>query len=171
MIVNKEWGLAKNENPNQGAFIIDELTDLVEEAVLVEFDRISERGGVLGAMETGYQRGKIQDESIQYEQKKHDGSLPIVGVNTYLNPSPPPEETTIALARSTEEEKERQLQRLGAFHERHAAAAPAALDRLRNAVIREENVFAVLMDAVRCCSLGQITDALFEVGGQYRRNM
>ena len=171
MIVNKEWGLAKNENPNQGAFIIDELTDLVEEAVLAEFDRISERGGVLGAMETGYQRGKIQDESIRYEQKKHDGSLPIVGVNTYLNPNPPPEETTIALARSTEEEKERQLERLGAFHERHAAAAPAALDRLRNAVIREENVFAVLMDAVRCCSLGQITDALFEVGGQYRRNM
>ena len=171
MIVNKEWGLAKNENPNQGAFIIEELTDLVEEAVLAEFDRISERGGVLGAMETGYQRGKIQDESIHYEQKKHDGSLPIVGVNTYLNPNPPPEETTIALARSTEEEKERQLERLGAFHERHAAAAPAALDRLRNAVIREENVFAVLMDAVRCCSLGQITDALFEVGGQYRRNM
>ena len=171
MIINKEWGLAKNENPNQGAFVIEELTDLVEEAVLAEFDRISERGGVLGAMETGYQRGKIQDESIFYEQKKHDGSLPIVGVNTYLNPNPPPEETTIALARSTGEEKERQLERLGAFHERHADAAPAALERLRDAVIREENVFAVLMDAVRCCSLGQITDALFEVGGQYRRNM
>ena len=171
MIINKEWGLAKNENPNQGAFIIEDLTDLVEEAVLAEFDRISERGGVLGAMETGYQRGKIQDESIFYERKKHDGSLPIVGVNTYLNPNPPPEETTIALARSTGEEKERQLERLGAFHERHADAAPAALDRLQNAVILEENVFAVLMDAVRCCSLGQITDALFEVGGQYRRNM
>ena len=171
MIINKEWGLAKNENPNQGAFVIEDLTDLVEEAVLAEFDRISERGGVLGAMETGYQRGKIQDESIFYERKKHDGSLPIVGVNTYLNPNPPPEETTIALARSTEEEKERQLERLGAFHERHADAAPAALGRLREAVIREENVFAVLMDAVRCCSLGQITDALFEVGGQYRRNM
>ena len=171
MIINKEWGLAKNENPNQGAFIIEELTDLIEEAVLAEFDRISERGGVLGAMETGYQRGKIQDESIFYEQKKHDGSLPIVGVNTYLNPNPPPEETTIALARSTGEEKERQLERLGAFHERHADAAPAAFERLRDAVIREENVFAVLMDAVRCCSLGQITDALFEVGGQYRRNM
>ena len=171
MIINKEWGLAKNENPNQGAFVIDELTDLVEEAVLAEFDRISERGGVLGAMETGYQRGKIQDESIFYEQKKHDGSLPIVGVNTYLNPNPPPEETTIALARSTGEEKERQLERLAAFHERHADAAPIALDRLRDAVIREESVFAVLMDAVRCCSLGQITDALFEVGGQYRRSM
>ena len=171
MIINKEWGLGKNENPNQGAFIIEELTDLIEEAVLAEFDRISERGGVLGAMETGYQRGKIQDESIFYEQKKHDGSLPIVGVNTYLNPNPPPEETTIALARSTGEEKERQLERLGAFHERHADAAPAAFERLRDAVIREENVFVVLMDAVRCCSLGQITDALFEVGGQYRRNM
>ena len=171
LIINKEWGLGKNENPNQGAFIIEELTDLVEEAVLAEFDRISERGGVLGAMETGYQRGKIQDESIFYEHKKHDGSLPIVGVNTYLNPAPPPEATTIALARSTEEEKERQIERLGAFHERHAEAAPAALERLRDAVIREENVFAVLMDAVRCCSLGQITDALFEVGGQYRRNM
>ena len=171
LIINKEWGLGKNENPNQGAFVIEELTDLVEEAVLAEFDRISERGGVLGAMETGYQRGKIQDESIFYEHKKHDGSLPIVGVNTYLNPDPPPEATTIALARSTGEEKERQLERLGAFHERHAEAAPAALERLRDAVIREENVFAVLMDAVRCCSLGQITDALFEVGGQYRRNM
>ena len=171
LIINKEWGLGKNENPNQGAFVIEELTDLVEEAVLAEFDRISERGGVLGAMETGYQRGKIQDESIFYEHKKHDGSLPIVGVNTYLNPDPPPEATTIALARSTEEEKERQLERLGAFHERHAEAAPAALERLRDAVIREENVFAVLMAAVRCCSLGQITDALFEVGGQYRRNM
>ena len=171
MIINKEWGLGKNQNPNQGAFIIEELTDLVEKAVLAEFDRISERGGVLGAMETGYQRGKIQDESIFYERKKHDGSLPIVGVNTFLNPDPSPEETTIALARSTEDEKERQLERLRAFHERHADAAPAALERLRDAVIREENVFAVLMDAVRCCSLGQITDALFEVGGQYRRNM
>ena len=171
MIINKEWGLGKNENPNQGAFIIEELTDLVEESVLAEFDRIAGRGGVLGAMETGYQRGKIQDESIFYEQKKHDGSLPIVGVNTFLNPNPPPEETTIALARSTGDEKERQLERLGAFHERYADAAPGALDRLRGTVIREENVFSVLMEAVRCCSLGQITDALFEVGGQYRRNM
>ena len=171
MIINKEWGLGKNENPNQGSFIIEELTDLVEEAVLTEFDRISERGGVLGAMETGYQRGKIQDESIFYEQKKHDGSLPIVGVNTYINPNPAPEETTIDLARSTRDEKERQLERLGAFHQRQADTAPAALDRLRDAVVREENVFAVLMDAVRCCSLGQITEALFEVGGQYRRNM
>ena len=171
MVINKEWGLGKNENPNQGAFVIEELTDLVEEAVLAEFDRISDRGGVLGAMETGYQRGKIQDESIFYEQKKHDGSLPIVGVNTFLNPSPPPEKTIIALARSTEEEKERQLERLAGFRRRHADSAPLALGRLRDAVIREENVFAVLMDAVRCCTLGQITDTLFEVGGQYRRNM
>ena len=171
MIINKEWGLGRNENPNQGAFVIEELTDLVEEAVLAEFDRIAERGGVLGAMETGYQRGRIQDESLFYEHKKHDGSLPIVGVNTFLDPNPLSEKTTIALARSTDEEKERQLERLGAFHCRHADTAPAVLDRLRTAVIREENVFAVLMDAVRCCSLGQITDALFEVGGQYRRNM
>ena len=171
LIINEEWGLARTENPNQGAFIIEELTDLVEEAVLGELERISERGGVLGAMETGYQRGKIQEESIFYEQKKHDGSLPIVGVNTFLNPNPPPEKTTIALARSTAQEKERQLERLAEFHDRHADAAPAMLDRLRDAVIGEENVFAVLMDAVRCCSLGQITDTLFEVGGQYRRNM
>ena len=171
LIINKEWGLGKNENPNQGAFIIEELTDLVEEAVLAEFDRISERGGVLGAMETGYQRGKIQDESIFYEHKKHDGSLPIVGVNTFLNPNPPPADTTIDLARSTGDEKERQIERLDAFRERHADAAPGALDRLRGAVIGEGNVFSVLMEAVRCCSLGQITDALFEVGGQYRRNM
>jgi methylmalonyl-CoA mutase len=171
LIINKEWGLTRNENSNQGAFIIDELTDLVEEAVLQEFERLADRGGVLGAMETGYQRGKIQDESIYYESRKHDGSLPIVGVNTFLNPEPEEDRTTIELARSSDEEKESQLQRLADFHARHAETAPAALKRLQDAAIRDENVFAVLMDAVRCCSLGEITDALFEVGGKYRRSM
>ncbi|MDH3414499.1 MAG: methylmalonyl-CoA mutase family protein, partial [Gammaproteobacteria bacterium] len=171
MIINREWGLAKNENPNQGAFIIEELTDLVEEAVLKEFERISERGGVLGAMETGYQRGKIQDESIYYETRKHDGSLPIIGVNTFLNPNPPEEEVHIELARSTEEEKKSQLKRLRDFQKNHAKDAPRAIERLKWAAIGNENAFAVLMDAARCCSLGQITEALFEVGGKYRRNM
>ncbi|HEU5338602.1 MAG TPA: methylmalonyl-CoA mutase family protein, partial [Sulfuricaulis sp.] len=171
MIINREWGLAKNENPNQGAFVIEELTDLVEEAVLKEFESISERGGVLGAMETGYQRGKIQDESIYYETKKHDGSLPIIGVNTFLNPNPPEEETHIELARSTEEEKQSQLTRLRDFQSRNASHAPRVIERLKHAAIHHGNVFAVLMEAVRHCSLGQITDALFEVGGKYRRNM
>ena len=172
LVINREWGLAKTENPNQGSFVIEELTDLVEEAVLAEFERISERAGVLGAMETGYQRGKIQDESLYYERLKHDGSLPIVGVNTFLNPAASGgEATSIPLARSTEDEKEGQIERLRAFQDAHADEAPATLDRLRHAVIRDENVFEVLIDAVRCCSLGQITDALFEVGGQYRRNM
>ena len=173
LIINREWGLAKTENPNQGSFVVEELTDLVEEAVLAEFERLSERAGVLGAMETGYQRGRIQDESLHYERRKHEGSLPIVGVNTFLKPEAPADRvaTTIPLARSTEEEKEGQIERLRAFQTRHEHAAPAMLDRLRQAVIRDENVFEVLMDAVRCCSLGQITDALFEVGGQYRRNM
>jgi methylmalonyl-CoA mutase len=171
LVINREWGLAKNENPLQGSFIVDELTDLVEEAVLAEFDRLSERGGVLGAMETGYQRGKIQDESMLYESRKHDGSLPIVGVNTFLNPEGPEVLPTPELARSTSEEKESQIARLAEFHARHAEASPAMLERLRDAVVRDENVFAVLVDAVRCCSLGQITHALFEVGGQYRRSM
>ena len=171
MIINREWGLAMNENPNQGAFVIEELTDLVEERVLQEFERISERGGVLGAMETGYQRGKIQDESIYYETKKHDGSLPIIGVNTFLDPSPQEAPAVVELARSTEEEKHSQLERLRGFHESHADDAPAIMERLKRAAIRGDNVFAVLMDAVRCCSLGQITDTLFEVGGKYRRNM
>jgi len=171
LVINREWGLAKNENPNQGAFIIDELTELVEEAVLAEFERISERGGVLGAMETGYQRGRIQDESMHYEQLKHSGVYPIIGVNTFRNPHGDPVPAQIELARSSEAEKQSQLQRLQAFHERHAAAAPAMLKRLQQAVIEERNVFEVLMEAVRCCSLGQITQALFEVGGQYRRSM
>ena len=171
LIINKEWGLAKNENPNQGAFIIDELTDLVEEAVLQEFERISERGGVLGAMETGYQRGKIQEESLYYETLKHDGSLPIIGVNTFRNPNAKHEEVKIELARSTEEEKQSQLRRLREFQERNRQDSGPMLARLKQAAIHNENLFAVLVDAVRCCSLGQITTALFEVGGQYRRNM
>ncbi|OIJ43046.1 fused isobutyryl-CoA mutase/GTPase IcmF [Massilia timonae] len=171
LIINREWGLAKNENPNQGAFIMDELTDLVEEQVLQEFERIAERGGVLGAMETGYQRGKIQEESMLYEHRKHDGSLPIIGVNTFRNPKGASLPATIELARSTDEEKQSQLRRLDDFHRRNADAAPAALAALRQAAIDNENVFARLMDAVRVCSLGQITTALFEVGGQYRRNM
>ncbi|MFN8868654.1 MAG: fused isobutyryl-CoA mutase/GTPase IcmF [Pseudomonadota bacterium] len=171
LIINREWGLAKNENPNQGAFIVDVLTELVEEAVLAEFERIAERGGVLGAMETGYQRGKIQEESMHYEMLKHTGEHPIIGVNTFRNPHGDPVPEHIELARSTEEEKQGQLARLHDFHARHAAAAPAMLERLRQAVIDDGNVFEVLMDAVRVCSLGQITNALFEVGGQYRRSM
>ncbi len=171
LVINKEWGLGRNENPNQGSFIIDELTDLVEEAVLKEFEAISSRGGVLGAMETGYQRGKIQEESMHYEHKKHDGSYPIVGVNTFRNPHGDTAPQKVELIRSTEQEKQSQLRRLREFHQRHAKEAPAMLERLRQAVMRDENVFAVLMDAVRVCSLGQITHALFEVGGQYRRNM
>ena len=171
LIINREWGLAKNENPNQGAFIIDELTELVEEAVLAEFEKIADRGGVLGAMETGYQRGKIQEESMHYEMQKHTGEYPIIGVNTFRNPHEDPNPQQIELARSTTEEKESQLQRLADFHTRHAAQSPAMLQRLQQAVIDNQNVFDVLMDAVRCCSLGQITNALFEVGGQYRRSM
>jgi methylmalonyl-CoA mutase len=170
MIINREWGLAKNENPNQGAFIVDELTDLVEEAVLKEFERLTERGGVLGAMETGYQRAKIQEESLYYERKKHDGSYPIVGVNTFLNPagSEPP---TPELIRSTEEEKQSQLARLRDFHRRNAGAAPAMIRRLQETAVAGGNLFEVLMDAVRVLSLGQISTALFEVGGKYRRSM
>ena len=171
MIINREWGLAKNENPNQGAFIIDELTELVEEAVLKEFVGIAERGGVLGAMETGYQRGKIQEESMHYEMLKHTGEYPIIGVNTFRNPHADGPAQTIELARSTDDEKQSQLTRLRDFQTRHALEAPAMLQRLQQAVIADANVFEVLMDAVRCCSLGQITSALFEVGGQYRRSM
>ncbi len=170
LIINREWGLAKNENPNQGSFIIDELTDLVEAAVLEEFNRISERGGVLGAMETGYQRAKIQEESLYYERKKHDGSYPIIGVNTFLNPCGE-EVPTPELVRSTEAEKQSQIQRLEALKARNADAAPEMVKRLQQAATAGDNVFAVLMDAVRVLSLGQITAALFEVGGQYRRSM
>jgi len=170
LIINREWGLAKNENPNQGAFVIEELTELVEELVLVEFEKIAERGGVLGAMETGYQRGKIQEESMHYEMLKHTGEYPIVGVNTFRNPNEAPMES-IELARSTDDEKQSQLRRLADFHAEHAAESPAMLAKLQAAVIANTNVFDVLMEAVRVCSLGQITGALFEVGGQYRRSM
>ncbi len=171
LIINREWGLAKNENPNQGAFIIDELTELVEEAVLAEFEKIADRGGVLGAMETGYQRSKIQEESMHYEMLKHTGEYPIIGVNTFRNPHGDEATGPLELARSTEEEKQSQLSRLSDFHHRNAEASPAMLQRLQQAVIDNGNVFEVLMDAVRVCSLGQITNALFEVGGQYRRSM
>ena len=171
LIINREWGLAKNENPCQGAFIIEELTELVEEAVLAEFEKLSDRGGVLGAMETGYQRGQIQEESMHYEMLKHTGEYPIVGVNTFRNPSGDPVPEHIEMARSTDDEKQSQLTRLHAFWEQHAAESPAMLKRLQQAAIDQHNVFEVLMDAVRVCSLGQITRALFEVGGQYRRSM
>jgi isobutyryl-CoA mutase len=171
LIINKEWGVAKNENPNQGSFILEELTDLVEEAVLKEFEAISSRGGVLGAMETGYQRSKIQEESLYYEHKKHDGSYPLIGVNTFRNPRSEPVPQKLELIRSTETEKQSQLKRLRDFQKKNQREAPAMLERLRQAVIQDQNVFEVLMDAVRVCSLGQITHALFEVGGQYRRSM
>jgi methylmalonyl-CoA mutase len=173
LIINNEFGPAMNENPLQGSFLMEELTDLVEEAVLREFRRISERGGVLGAMETGYQRAKIQEESMFYEHKKMDGSLPIIGVNTFINPEEDPHAVvgSLQLARASEEEKQRQLERLHAFQARHRDDAPAALERLKQAALAGDNVFAELMRTVRTCSLGQITRALFEVGGQYRRNM
>jgi methylmalonyl-CoA mutase len=171
MIIDQEWGLSMNENPLQGSFIVDELTDLVEEAVLAEFDRLADRGGVLGAMETGYQRGRIQDESMLYEHRKHDGSLPIIGVNTFLSETPHAPTGPLELARATESEKQSQLQRLADFHARHRAETPAALAALKDAATSGGNTFAALMDAVRVCSLGQISEAFFEVGGQYRRNV
>lgn len=173
MIIMKEHGLSKNENPIQGAFIIDEMTSLVEEAVLQEFDRLNDRGGVLGSMETQYQRGKIQEESMHYEMKKHSGELPIIGVNTYLNPNPPSEEDidNMELARATQEEKEAQIRNLRAFQSTHASEADQALATLQEVAITGGNVFAELMETVKVASLGQITNALYEVGGQYRRNM
>jgi methylmalonyl-CoA mutase len=173
LIINREWGLTHNENTLQGSFIVEELTRLVEEAVLAEFDRITARGGVLGAMETGYQRSKIQEESIYYEQLKHTGKLPIIGVNTFRDPDANVEELaeSVELARATEAEKESQLRRLEEFKQRHEKEAPAALEKLQKVALSGENIFAELMDTVRVCSLGQITRALFEVGGQYRRNM
>ncbi len=176
LIINREWGLAKNENMYQGSFIVEELTRLVEEAVLSEFDRITERGGVLGAMETGYQRSRIQEESIYYETLKHTGQLPIIGVNAFRDPSADDgdfDETMscLELARATEEEKTSQLTRLEAFKKKHASEAPAALERLQKAALAGDNIFEELMNTVRSCSLGQITQALYDVGGQYRRNM
>lgn len=173
MIITKEHGLTKNENPLQGAFIIEELTDLVEEAVLQEFERINDRGGVLGAMETQYQRGKIQDESMYYEMKKHSGELPIIGVNTYLNPNPPSEEEIdkMELARATKEEKETQIRNLESFKGKNKDQSEEALNRLKETAVSGGNIFAELMDTVKYASLGQITRALYEVGGQFRRNM
>ncbi|MDF1593336.1 MAG: methylmalonyl-CoA mutase family protein [Desulfobacterales bacterium] len=173
LIINREWGLAKIENMNQGSFIVEELTNLVEEAVLMEFDRISERGGVLGAMETGYQRSKIQEESLYYEYLKHTGKLPIIGVNTFRDPDANLDEwaESVDLARATEAEKKSQLRRLSEFKKRHEKKAAKALARLQQVALAEENIFSELMETVRVCSLGQITEALYRVGGKYRRNM
>ncbi|NOY69956.1 MAG: methylmalonyl-CoA mutase [Deltaproteobacteria bacterium] len=173
MIINRELGLANNENPTQGSFIIDTLTDLVEEAVLSEFDRITARGGVSGAMERGYQRSRIQDESLHYERLKHSGDLPIIGVNTFLNPDADVEDTIghIELARATEDEKKEQLKRRAEFVEKNLHHAPQALERLKKTALSKGNIFAELMNTTRFCTLGQITGALYEVGGKYRRNM
>lgn len=173
MIITKEYGLAKNENPLQGSFIIEELTDLVEEAVLQEFERLNDRGGVLGAMESQYQRGKIQDESLYYETKKHSGELPIIGVNTYLNPNPPKEEelNNIQVARASKEEKEPQIKNLMKFKERNQDKVEDALRKLKQVALSGGNIFEELMETVKVASLGQITNALYEVGGQYRRNV
>jgi methylmalonyl-CoA mutase len=173
LIINREWGLTANENMNQGSFIFEQLTDLVEEAVLMEFDRITERGGVLGAMETGYQRSKIQEESMYYEMRKHTGQLPIIGVNTFRDPDADYEHLSesIELTRATEDEKQSQLTRLADFKKRHEPEAPAALERLQQVALSGDNIFVELMETVRACSLGQITQALYDVGGKYRRNM
>ncbi|MCB0408760.1 MAG: methylmalonyl-CoA mutase family protein [Flavobacteriales bacterium] len=171
LIINRELGLAKNENPIQGAFIIEELTDLVEEAVLTEFDRITERGGVLGAMETMYQRSKIQEESLYYETLKHNGEFPIIGVNTFLSSKGSPTVTPKEVIRATKEEKEYQISMLGELHKGNEGKAQEELNKVQNAAIQNQNMFETLMEATKYCSLGQITDALFEVGGQYRRNM
>jgi len=174
LIIAREFGLAKNENISQGSFLMEQLTDMVEEAVLQEFERLSERGGVLGAMELGYQRGKIQEESMIYEIKKHSGELPIIGVNTFVNPNINPDDfipQNISLARATEEEKRAQLENLRAFQERNREKAAEALERLKRVARERGNIFAELMETVRYASLGQITHALYEIGGKYRRNM
>ena len=173
LIINREWGLAKNENLNQGSFVVEELTRLVEEAVLAEFDRIAERGGVLGAMETGYQRSKIQEESMYYENLKHTGELPIIGVNTFRDPDADLEQLSeyIELSRATESEKKSQLNRLAAFKKRNKKEADNALQRLQSVSLSGENIFEELMETVKVCTLGQITQALYDVGGKYRRNM
>jgi methylmalonyl-CoA mutase len=171
LIINKELGLAKNENPLQGSFIIEELTDLVEEAVLREFDNITERGGVLGAMETMYQRGKIQEESLYYETLKHTGEYPIIGVNTFLSAKGSPTVIPQEVIRSTEEEKEAQIQTVQNLWKRNEGNGAVELKKLQRCSIRNENIFEQLMESVKYCSLGQITNALFSVGGQYRRNM
>ncbi|MFN8286912.1 MAG: methylmalonyl-CoA mutase family protein [Chitinophagales bacterium] len=171
LIINRELGTAKNENPNQGSFLIEEMTDLVEEAVLTEFKRLTERGGVLGAMERMYQRNKIQEESLYYEHQKHTGEYPIIGVNTFLNKKGSPTIIPQEVIRSTTEEKEYQINALNAFKQRHAAKSEAALKKLQQVAVSNGNIFAELMEAVKHCSLGQITHALYEVGGQYRRSM
>lgn len=171
LIINRELGLAKNENPLQGSFIIEELTDLVEEAVMSEFDRITERGGVLGAMETMYQRGKIQEESLYYENLKHTGEYPIIGVNTFLSSKGSPTMIRGEVIRATPEEKESQIQMLRQLHQFQAGRSASSLEAVRQAAIQNDNIFEALMEATKVCSLGQITNALFAVGGQYRRNM
>jgi methylmalonyl-CoA mutase len=171
LIINRELGLAKNENPLQGSFIIEELTDLVEEAVLGEFDRITERGGVLGAMETMYQRSKIQEESLYYETLKHTGELPIIGVNTFLSSKGSPTILPREVIRSTTDEKEQQIATVRNLHQAQQHRAPQLLKQLQDAAIQNRNIFAHLMEVCKVCTLGQITETLFEVGGQYRRNM
>jgi methylmalonyl-CoA mutase len=171
LIINKELGLAKNENPIQGSFIIEELTDLVEEAVLQEFDRITERGGVLGAMETMYQRSKIQEESLYYETLKHTGEFPIIGVNTFLSSKGSPTVIPAEVIRATEEEKQYQIDMLNNLHKTNEDRVTEQINIIQEAAINNQNIFEKLMDATKVCSLGQITSALFEVGGQYRRNM
>lgn len=171
MIINRELGTAKNENINQGSYFLTELTDLVEEAILTEFDRITERGGVLGAMESMYQRGKIQDESLYYESKKHSGELPIIGVNTFLNDKSEEDQDPIELIRSTEEEKKQQIENLELFWKRNEEEAGKAINRLKEVARNNGNLFEELMETVKVASLGQISHALYEVGGQYRRNM
>jgi len=173
LIINREWGLATNENPLQGSFIVDELTDLVEEAVLIEFDRITERGGVLGAMETGFQRGKIQEESMYYEHLKHSGKHPIIGVNTFEDPDADYADMAnhLELSRATNDQKDAQLERLENFKRAHSSESEQALEALKKTALTGENLFAQLMETVKTCSLGAITHALYEVGGKYRRNM
>jgi methylmalonyl-CoA mutase len=171
LIINKELGLAKNENPLQGSFIIGELTDLVEEAVLLEFDKITERGGVLGAMETMYQRGKIQEESLYYETLKHTGEYPIIGVNTFLSSQGSPTIIPGEVIRATTEEKEYQIKMLRNLHAFQGNRIDISINKVQDAAVQNKNIFIELMEAAKVCSLGQITRALFEVGGQYRRNM
>ncbi len=171
LIINKELGLTKNENPIQGSFIIEELTDLVEDAVLTEFDRITERGGVLGAMETMYQRSQIQEESMYYETLKHNGELPLIGVNTFLSKKGSPTLTPGEVIRATEEEKRAQIETRDMLQKRTAKNGPIILKTIQDAALKNENLFEALMEATKICTLGQITNALFEVGGQYRRNM
>ncbi len=171
LIINNESGSAKTENFIQGSFAVEELTDLVEEAVLKEFDRLTERGGVLGAMERRYQRNKIQEESLHYEHLKHTGELPLIGVNTFLNKKGSPTVLPAEVIRTTAEEKEQQIANLHAFHQRNESESASALQKLKTVAVNNGNLFEELMETVKYCSLGQITHALYEVGGQYRRNM